>query len=75
LLGPEVVVVGELVERLADLGHRAPRRGRLLELAHRLSGQGLELDPPGLRLLRERTRRDVDRDAERVVHGEQALEL
>ena len=45
LLGPELVVVGEVVEGLAYVRHRAALGARRLQLLGRVRGEVLQLDP------------------------------
>jgi hypothetical protein len=75
LLGPEEVVLDEGVQRLAHVGDGASIGTRRLHLLGRLGDQVLELDPIGLRVLGDRARRQVRRDAARVACDQQPLDL
>jgi len=75
LLGPEVVVLDERVQRLADVGDGAPIGRRRLHLGGGLRDQVLELDPIGLRVLGDGARRHVRRDAAGVACDKKALDV
>jgi hypothetical protein len=74
LLGPELLVVGQLVQRLADVSDGAPVGPHRLELPDCLRRQVLELDPASLRLLGQGARLDVDRDRQLISLRKQPLD-
>src|SRR5262249_14261888 len=75
LFRPEVLVVVELLQRLSELDDGGSVGARGLQLLSRLRAEVLQLDPPRIRLRRDRRGGEVDRDAGAAVRGEQTLYL
>ena len=75
LIHPELVIVDELVERLLDARHVGLVGARFVQLRQCGGGEVLELDPVGLRILRQRRGGQVEGDARRGARGQQPLDL
>jgi hypothetical protein len=72
---PELVILFEFGEMVADASLPAFVATRLVELIESRLAEGFQLRPADSCVLRQRPRRQIDRDARVAPHGRERLKL